>query len=154
MSVNVSLTIDGAEDGTTNTLMLTELRVGLTEKDRRGTWAMGVPGASSVFYHGWEGDASGVNSCAARPDDIRGCEYHSQLNAENCMSCYLFAGNSQAGTRSAHRGGVHAAFMDCSVHFLSDYIEHSGFKGECCSVWDHLILSSDGNILEFDKLGF
>lgn len=35
-----------AKDGTANTVLLGELRVGLTKDDIRGVWALGVPGAS------------------------------------------------------------------------------------------------------------
>ena len=40
-AVNVTRSISQISDGTTNTIMLAELRVGLSERDRRGVWAMG-----------------------------------------------------------------------------------------------------------------
>ena len=62
------------------------------------------------------------------------------------MTCRLnraIAG--QAGTRSRHSGGVYAAFVDGSVHFIVDEIETTP---RCCSAWDRLILSSDGGVLQ------
>src|SRR5262249_15528033 len=44
-------------DGTSNVIMFNEVRVGLNASDRRGCWAMGLPGASVTAAHA-VGDAT------------------------------------------------------------------------------------------------
>ena len=151
MGPQVSTRIADITDGTSQTLILAEVRVGLNRYDNRGTWALGKAGASILAWHGWHlgsvGSANGPNNCDADSDDIFSCTYAvregslAQFAAE-CMTC-RFTTNSggQAGARSRHPGGVNAAFCDGSVHWISDTIETSI---RCCSVWDRLILSRDG----------
>jgi hypothetical protein len=52
--------IGSVPDGTSNTIMFGELRIGTRPGDRRGTWALGHPGAS-ILAGGGEGDCSGPN---------------------------------------------------------------------------------------------
>jgi hypothetical protein len=60
-----------------------------------------------------------------------------------CMTVSGGGGFDQATMRSKHPGGVHAAMADASVQFVNDDIETSGCWGNCCSVWDFMITSSD-----------
>jgi hypothetical protein len=46
MSINFGCRLTDIADGTSNTFLVHEVRVGVTAADRRGTWAMGMPGAS------------------------------------------------------------------------------------------------------------
>jgi len=61
--------------------------------------------------------------------------------------------NIQMTMRSLHQGGVFSAFVDGSVHFLSDDIDTTprpdqAPDGNCCSVWDRLNLASDQLVLD------
>jgi len=147
MACNVAATIAEIRDGTSNTIMLGEVRVGFNASDRRGTWAMGTAGASGLFWSGFGGDANGPNECTEGSDDIKGCSSLKTtpglaVMLQNCMDCWDSCSSYQATPRSMHMGGVYVAFCDGSVHFISNSVQTSG---ACCSVWDRLILSSDNN---------
>jgi len=146
MAVNVALgALTEVKDGTSNTLMISEVKIGLTNRDRRGTWAMGTAGASVLFWHGFSGDANGPNHCGDNSDDIKGCnnlDYNRLRQA--CMTCWRPCPNWQATARSYHADGVFGCLADGSVQFLSNRISNTGRFGGCCSVWDRLIASQDG----------
>lgn len=149
MGPNVGASFKSVTDGLSNTMMLAEIRAGLSEGDRRGTWALGSAGASVVVWHGYGGDANGPNACYSRADDVAGClpSLENQYQAE-CMSC--FSGdqwNDQAAARSTHPGGLHIGMADGSARFINDAIETTGRYGKCCSPWDYFILSSDGHVV-------
>jgi len=157
MGPNVSAPLKGITDGLSNVMMLAEIRAGLSELDRRGVWALGSAGASSVVWHGSGGDANGPNACYPNADDVAGCErrLQNQYQAE-CMSCYSGdQWNDQAAPRSTHPGGIHIALADGSVRWINDTIETSGRNSSCCkegntsccTPWDYLILSADDFIL-------
>src|SRR5205807_4743920 len=48
MSVDFGVSLSGIPDGTSSTFLLHEVRIGVNSKDIRGTWAIGLPGASMV----------------------------------------------------------------------------------------------------------
>jgi prepilin-type N-terminal cleavage/methylation domain-containing protein/prepilin-type processing-associated H-X9-DG protein len=151
MGAGISLGIKKITDGTTYTMLLSEVRSGLSALDRRGTWAMGVAGSSALFAHGFGGDANGPNACNDLSDDLRGCaqcyggDPGRAVMLGECMSCY--DGNSaQATSRSRHAGGVMSVFCDGSVHFIAETIQASGAFGGF-SVWDRFIASGDGEVL-------
>lgn len=151
MGVNVAVTDADIRDGESNTMMLAEVRVGLSDQDRRGAWAMGTAGASALFWHGWSGDANGPNACNDRSDDIEGCNVINSSNPgyatlkAQCMTCWPSCPSYQATARSSHEGGVFIALCDGSVHWVSDNIQSSGeFGGWNATVWDAMILSRDG----------
>jgi len=75
MAPNIAVTIAQITDGTSNTIMLAELRAGLIANDPRGTWAMGGSCTSSLYAYGSGYDANGPNCCRDLSDDIRGCDY-------------------------------------------------------------------------------
>ncbi len=128
MGGETAVNIKQITDGTTFTIMLAELRIGLSAADRRGVWAMGTVGASSIWGHGTDDDA-GPNNCTTSADNILGCtDIEAQVGGgpvlwSKCMGCCEGCTNDQATTRSQHAGGVFVAFCDGSVHFISDSIE-------------------------------
>jgi prepilin-type N-terminal cleavage/methylation domain-containing protein len=152
MGPNNAVKLKRITDGTSKTIMLGEIRTGLTENDARGIWAMGHAGASLLARYGNGGDSSGPNACYSNSDDVytdlddpAGVCAPSQepTSALECMTAHK-GGFDQAGTRSRHVGGVFMAMCDGSVQFITDDIETTGCYGECCTVWDWMILSADG----------
>src|SRR5207248_4302168 len=61
-----------SQDGTSNTILFNELRCGLNLNDRRGTWAMGLGGASLTCASSI-GDATVPNDSNEYSDDIENC---------------------------------------------------------------------------------
>jgi prepilin-type N-terminal cleavage/methylation domain-containing protein len=151
-------------DGTTNTIMLAELRAGTTARDRRGVWALGQCGSNFHCRHAFN-RVTGVNSCNNGDDDIVNANVFtadaggaSALQAE-CMTAFDWGASAQSVVRSTHPGGAFAAMGDGSIRFLSDYIDAGavtigGYLGEAegdlaeafFGVWQRLNASSDGYV--------
>jgi len=157
MGPNVSLRITDVTDGTSSTILLGEVRVGVNRFDRRGTWAMGTAGASCLFAYGFHSDARCPNACNLESDDIVGCCYLQSTDpgmgvlVQECMTCNCGSDNAQATVRSRHQDGVFVAFADGSVHFISDYIDCSGGSE---AVWSRLISAADGLPISASQVGF
>ena len=115
-------------DGTANTVMIGEVRSGLHEKDRRGVWAMGIPGSSLLAGHA-TGDALVPNDKADNSDDIQGCNnFKSQfpnIGSKLKMGCWASCNSTQATARSEHPGGVQVALCDGSTRFIRDTVAHA-----------------------------
>jgi hypothetical protein len=132
---------------------LAELRVGINEHDRRGTWAMGCAGASAIYQHAAGGDANGPNACNDNADDFKGCSYLKSTSPGNatlldrCMTCIAANTNNQATTRSVHQGGVFVAMADGSVQFISDFIQLGTSTDQNMAVWDRLNAANDGLVI-------
>jgi prepilin-type processing-associated H-X9-DG protein len=155
MGPNASVTMKQITDGTSKTIMLGEIRAGLNETDGRGIWAFGHAGASLVARYGGGGDDDGPNSAYSNGDDVPspGLGDAAGVCVARTNSISLGEGTSSSGgsnydqatIRSKHPGGVHIAYADGRVDFLSDDIETTGcYSGSsCCTAWDYLILSAD-----------
>jgi prepilin-type processing-associated H-X9-DG protein len=107
-----------------------ELRAGIQPLDPRGVWSFGQPGGRMTWAHGINGDAYGPSSNQwPRSDDIQGCaDLHCavgiQTLLDNRMRCVDYVdANQQATSHSQHTGGVHVAFGDGHVRFISDAID-------------------------------
>ena len=150
MSVNKAAKLKQVVDGTSKTILVAEVRIGLTAKDRRGTWAMGTAGASMMFWHGYGGDCNGPNPANDSSDDIEGCASVIQaitlgVMRQQRMTCWQPCPSYQASARSQHEpGGAQVVFLDGSVHWIDDSVNTTGPWGGCCGVWDRLIASADG----------
>jgi prepilin-type N-terminal cleavage/methylation domain-containing protein len=157
MGACVSVPLKKITDGASHTLLLTEVRIGVNERDHRGIWAMGTAGSSALFGHGSVADSNGPNNCGGASDNSRECNYlrntdpgSARLDAE-CMGCYPVS-NGQAGARSRHTGGMYGALCDGSVTFISELMDDgAGYSnyGKFDSAfnpspWDHLITCCDG----------
>jgi prepilin-type N-terminal cleavage/methylation domain-containing protein len=145
MGPNASVAFRRITDGTSKTILVGEIRTGLTERDARGSWALGHAGASLLAMYGSDGDANGPNACYPLADDVYSDVCGTANGKANCMDCDpgYFA---QATIRSMHAGGAYAAMCDGSVMFVSDDIETSGQFGNWGSLWDRLIASADNGI--------
>jgi prepilin-type N-terminal cleavage/methylation domain-containing protein/prepilin-type processing-associated H-X9-DG protein len=166
MGGNTALSIKQISDGTSNTVLLTELRAGLGPGDRRGIWAMGMAGASSVWGHSTD-DCIGPNSCISGADNIFGsaravAEVGESTLVQNCMGVSNSGtGSFQAAPRGQHAGGINVAFADGSVAFISENIEvHHGSPDIAYDpdgfldygAWEKIMCSTDGG--SFDRNAF
>jgi prepilin-type processing-associated H-X9-DG protein len=155
MGPNANVKLKQVTDGTTRTIMLGEIRAGITDTDGRGVWGLGHAGASLLAAYGSGGDDDGPNHVDANGDDVYGpgicvtaptCSGTSGTGAAALegMACYPGSDFDQATTRSKHPGGVHLAMCDGSVQFLNDDIEtNTCYSSTCCTAWDYMILSAD-----------
>ena len=147
MGLNTSVKLARVIDGTSKTILVGEIRAGLTDKDSRGVWAMGHAGSSLLTMFGSSGDANGPNACYPSADDIYSDICGTDFAKTECMDCFSGGGRAgQAAVRSSHVGGAYLAMCDGSVQFISDDVETSGSYGSWGSVWDHMIGSADGDV--------
>jgi len=160
MGANDSLAIPDVTDGTSQTILVAEVRSGMSSADSRGVWALGIGGSSALWAHGSsiESNCNGPNSPQVGSDRIISCDVFRRGFGQGTgiaalgMSCE--AGMNHAATsRSSHEGGIQALFVDGSVHYIGDYVDvtGSGISGNVNwepSVWDRLNLSKDGRLVE------
>jgi type II secretory pathway pseudopilin PulG len=156
LRLNKKTKISQIIDGTSHTILAAEIRIGLSDIDRRGVWAMGTAGASNLVWHGFGGDCNGPNPSNELSDDILGCgglmaTLGPQLLTQERMTCWTSCDSHQAAPRSRHApGGVHVVMCDGSVHWIDDGINTNGPWGACCSVWDRLVAARDGLPVELE----
>jgi prepilin-type N-terminal cleavage/methylation domain-containing protein len=156
MGPNIAVKLKRISDGTSKTFMLGEIRSGVNDQDPRGVWAMGHAGPSLITKYGGYSDTNGPNTCDSRGDDLgwsacnglgkcinTGLSPTGQELQSMCMGCHNGSGFAQMGVKSSHQGGVFMAMCDGSVQFIGDEIETSGCYGDCCTVWDYMIMSGD-----------
>lgn len=170
MGANASAGIRHIGDGTSHTIAVAEIRVGVVPFDIRGVWALGGGGPSAIWACGYIGDDRGPNNNYVAADDIWACaEIQAAVGGQEAlanlgMGCYSGHGNNrQAAPRSLHPGGIYVCFCDGSVDWISDYVDVNGAFG--CpdpmtspstrfSVWDRLLLSNDGKTIPSEALDF
>ena len=123
--INKANSIAKITDGTSKTIMLEEMRVGLSDVDSRGVWALGLCASSYHCRHIW----NGVNS----PNNCQGEDLYDFANivsndglGDQCALPDPNPGwnfSAQSVVRSAHVGGVFVALADASVRFITDFID-------------------------------
>jgi prepilin-type N-terminal cleavage/methylation domain-containing protein/prepilin-type processing-associated H-X9-DG protein len=157
MGNNASVGMARITDGTSNTVLLAELRAGVTAVDSRGVWAMGGPGSSALWAHGGiYGSDYGPNCPYDGSDDVMDCNLIQDASggaaalAAAGMGCYNHIGNAQQTARSMHAGGVNTCFADGSIHWTSDFIQAYPSSHDNLSAWDRLMASADGQIVTND----
>ena len=166
------MSISRITDGSSNTIMLGEMRVGLDSVDRRGVWAMGLCGSNYHCRHASNG-VNAPNSCGSGEDDVDGAQLiidsigQPTMRAE-CMDAAT-VNSGQSVMRSVHPGGIFVTMVDGSVHFVSDFIEagrvgYGAFIGADAGgsgasvdasptnfrVWQRINISNDGMLADIN----
>lgn len=130
--VNRSFAWSEIPDGTSQTIVVDEIRSGVDPLDPRGVWSLGQTGSSVTARHGKLSDAAAPNYQDDGGDEFIGCLALAQKLGVNAlrgegMSCALAAPddeiNAQAGAKSLHPGGVHALFGDGGARFVADSVD-------------------------------
>lgn len=112
-------------DGTSHTVAVWEIRVGPTNQDPRGTWALGRYGASLVAGCDRYGDCYGINDTNGNGDDVKDCVDGKNLGGGRIdMGCWS-GGDGQSSPRSMHPGGCHAGMADGSVQFAQQSMHYN-----------------------------
>jgi hypothetical protein len=156
---NVAVRLKEITDGTSNSILVGEIRAGVTPLDRRGVWALGQAASSMLMWYGTSGDDDGPNVCIGLADDVAGPipKTDDALLAAECMPDDTASDASdQATVRSMHPGGVCLGMADGSSHFVSDNVQTNGQMipttsgwptNTPMSVWDKLIASADDQVI-------
>ncbi len=164
MGCNEACSMQQITDGASYTVMLGELRSGMSGVDRRGTWAMGAAGASSLWGHG-AFDDHGPNADNINADDIKDGEEIAAaaggdlvLEFEGMGCNHRRTKSTQATARSLHPGGVNVAMCEGSVHYISNDIDHGSNTDPADNgvpddpsklhVWERLMVSRDGQVID------
>ncbi len=142
MACNYGARITDITDGTSNTIMVGELRSGLTAVDPRGVWALGFPGSSIVnggraSYNPTPNNKLGGTTADGGDELENGGLYCTPAAAALGMGCTLSGTDmTSAMARSLHPGGVNCCFADGSVHFVKNDVSQL--------TWVQLLSKSDG----------
>jgi prepilin-type N-terminal cleavage/methylation domain-containing protein/prepilin-type processing-associated H-X9-DG protein len=147
MAANYGARFAEVTDGLTNTIMVAELRSGLTAQDPRGVWALGLP-SSSIVNAGRDatnptpnnrlGDINAVGRYAFG-DELQFCTSryaNATQGSVDGMGCYGNTLMTSGQSRSLHTGGVNVCMGDGSVRFLKNTV------GQV--TWCELISRADG----------
>ena len=132
MAVNGGTQLNTLSDGTSTTILIDELRIGVNANDIRGTWAMGQCGASISAGNG-RIDTPTPNVSLSGYDDIQGCQDRPDLGM-GCCGCNSW----QVTAKSKHTGGVTTGFSDGHVQFIRDSVAQR--------VWFLLHSRNDGQV--------
>lgn len=148
MGINFGAVVHAIPDGSSNTVLFTEVRVGVNASDPRGVWAMGYPGSSVVAANAI-GDCTNPNDRNEGSDDLEGCPdfWYPGIGTRDRMGCstgFLNLGwpSWQAQARSRHPHGVNLCFADGSVRTVSNFV----LQG----VWFSMLSTRDGVPFNYD----
>jgi prepilin-type processing-associated H-X9-DG protein len=106
----VKITLVMVPDGASNTLLLGETLPGERAMRDANNWATSKPGSTTIIPINYRSDYLGADGCTAAPD-----RYYRNFNVAE-------------GFKSRHSGGATFAFVDGSVHFLREGIDHRTYQ--------------------------
>jgi len=127
--------LDQIQDGSSNTLMVSEVVGWDHAQDIRGVWVAAAMGASvfttkatpnaSAFDESKGRNQNKAARALAAKDNIPSCPSGNVFPPRHAMACIQNNSNGDvwAAARSQHPGGVLASTCDASVHFYSDTID-------------------------------
>lgn len=141
MSIDFGANLTQIPDGTSNTFLLHEVRIGLNSNDYRGTWAFGFPGASIVVA-GRDRNPT-PNDRLDDADEVETCStfWYAGIGTKDGMGCRPDPNNwgMSCQARSRHPGGVNACFCDGHVQFIQNSISQQ--------TWVLLQATNDGQTI-------
>jgi prepilin-type N-terminal cleavage/methylation domain-containing protein/prepilin-type processing-associated H-X9-DG protein len=151
MCINYGARLTDITDGSSNTVMLNELRTGqfITPTDPRGLWAIGMPGASvTAGNSSW--DCTTPNDNNSESDDLDGAQDGQSGGGGtwtpymgNCQGCNF----QQAQARSRHPNlTVTVAFCDGSVRTVGPDIPQN--------IWWAMLGRGDGLVFDVDSYSY
>ena len=117
MCINWGCKLSNINDGSSQTALLSEVRVGsaIEASDPRGIWAVGMPGCS-VITGAATWDCTNPNDASSNADDVDGCNAN---RFDLRMGCWPGCPFQQANNRSLHADwGVNVCMADGSVRRL------------------------------------
>ena len=129
MALGQGTTFQQITDGSSNTLMLSEVLGFDSSTDGRGGWVLQSMGSSN-FSAKWEPNAQGMGidpetqQTVSKQDRIAMCD-RIGITEGDPLKCEINRANDDvwAAARSRHTGGVNAAMCDASVRFVIDGID-------------------------------
>jgi prepilin-type processing-associated H-X9-DG protein len=148
MSCNYGARLLEITDGTSNTIMVSELRAGLSAIDPRGVWALGFSGCSIVNGGRASYNPTPNNLLGGIADDggdelENGNRFCSPQTAALGMGCTTSGTDMTSSmARSLHTQGVNCCFADGSVKFISNSISQI--------TWVRLLSKADGQVVGSD----
>jgi prepilin-type processing-associated H-X9-DG protein len=155
MGLNFASTVPQVTDGLSNTAAIAELRAGLGTIDVRGTWAIGLGGASlaghAKNYNPTPNNMFGrsvAQGCNDGGDEMQagppmGAQFPNAAQQGMGFNCGKGMFNSGGQSRSLHPGGVNVGFADGSVKFIKNSIANL--------VWLQVLVRDDGMVLSSDQ---
>jgi len=138
MGLGRGIKVKDITDGTSHTVMVSEVLTWESPFDGRGVWLSPAMGASS--FTGKTTPNSSTN------DVVPMCETRASIiPVTDPMHCTedRIDGNVHAAVRSKHTGGVNTVFADGSIHFERDTIDPVVWAGLCTIAGDESGLPSE-----------
>jgi prepilin-type N-terminal cleavage/methylation domain-containing protein/prepilin-type processing-associated H-X9-DG protein len=131
------------QDGTSNTLMLSEVLTRDVDTDQRGAWALGWTGSTVLAYdmhdmedpvifgkRGYTGSPASLGN--TQPPNNQGANFDTLYNCTNPadaqfrrMPCLTHNGYLSAAPRSRHPGGVNVIYADNHIAFLPNVVDQT-----------------------------
>lgn len=115
---NRGTTMAGLQDGTTKTILISEVLTSITSGDNRGAWLFGGMGGTSFTAkyppNSSQNDVIPLCDASIPPSSVLNCTAIATAGQE---------ANSFATARSEHSGGVVAGFGDAHTQFIVDNID-------------------------------
>jgi prepilin-type processing-associated H-X9-DG protein len=148
MAANYGAKITDISDGTANTILVGELRAGLSPVDPRGVWALGFSGGSIVnagraAYNPTPNNLLGGTTADGGDELQDGPTYCTPSAAASGMGCTAAQSvMTSAMSRSMHIGGVNVGMCDGSVRFIPNTVSQI--------TWVRLLSKADGEVLDND----